>query len=59
MDWISIGDVHETVMSLNIFSAAGGGGVHAQFLKSRATLLASPLMLIFLKSLRSGCLPVP
>ena len=55
---ISIQDVDLALSKLNVSSAPGGDGVHPQFLKSCSDVVAYPLLLIFVRSLRSGQLPM-
>ena len=55
--WITVDDVYETLIKLDPSSAAGADEVHPQFLRSCAEFLALPLQIVFVKSLRSGCLP--
>ena len=55
---ITLNDVLIVLSGLDTSSAAGRDEVHPLFLKSCAEAVCFPLLLIFVKSLRSGILPV-
>ena len=56
--WIEISDVMKAIVRLNASSSPGSDEIHPKFLRECAEFLAYPLLMIFVKSLRSGRLPL-
>ena len=55
---IVLSEVHRVLAGLDVSSAAGRDDVHPRFLKSCAEAVCFPLLLIFVKSLRTCTLPL-
>ena len=55
---IEIGDVLRAIGRLNVSSSPGSDDIHPRFLKECSEFLVYPLLLIFVKSLRNGRLPL-